>query len=109
MEPATGEQRIVMKYPWDDYGLSFTGIPLHVAVLHEIRHASKEQKNLIDKLMVHLDGRLDGLVDMGNGGLSVSRLTNLFNESTKDLQKKIDRLAGGLDLGGDEDPANSNL
>jgi hypothetical protein len=43
MEPATGEQRTNNKYPWDDYGLTYTGIPPHVAVLYEIRHASKEQ------------------------------------------------------------------
>jgi hypothetical protein len=98
MEAAMGET--VIKYPWDDYQLSFTGIPPHVAVLHEIRDASNQQKELIDKLMKHLDVRLDGLVDMGNGGMSVTRLTNLFNESTKDLQQKIDRLAGVSDLDG---------
>jgi hypothetical protein len=59
--------------------------------------------------MIHLDGRLDGLADMGNGGMSVYWLTNLFNESTKDLQKKIGWFAGVSDLGGDDDPANSNL
>ncbi len=109
MEPATGEERTVIKYPWDDYRLAFTGMPPHVAVLHEIRDASKQQKDLIDKLMKHLDGRLDGLVDMGNGGVSVTRLTNLFNESTKDLQQKIDRLAGLSRLGEGNLPATPNI
>jgi hypothetical protein len=53
-----------------------------------------DQKNLIDNLMKHLDGMLDCLVDMGNGGMSVFWLTNLFNKSTQDLQEKIDSLAG---------------
>jgi hypothetical protein len=97
MEAAMGERRAVIRYLWDDYQLSFTGkpgIPPYVAVLHEIRHASKVQKDMINNLMKHLDGRLDGLVDLGNGGMSVTCLTALFNESTKDLQVKISRLAG---------------
>jgi hypothetical protein len=85
MEAATGEQRTVIRYLWDKYKLSFTGVPPYMAVLHEMRHASKEQKDMVDNLMKHLDGRLDGLVDLGNGGMSVTCLTNLFNESTKDF------------------------
>jgi hypothetical protein len=109
MEAATGEQRTVIRYPWDDDRLSFTGVPPHLAVLHEIRHASKVQKDMIDNLMKHLESRLDGLVDLGNGGVSVTRLTDLFNESMKDLQEKIDRLAGHSHLGGTDCPATPNL
>jgi hypothetical protein len=100
MEAATGET--VIKHRWGDHHVSFTGTPLHVAVLHETREASNQQKELMDKLIKHLDGRLDGLVDMGNGGMSVTWLTNfnLFYESTKDLQKKIDRLSGVSDWDG---------
>jgi hypothetical protein len=102
MQAVMGEQRTVIRYPWDNYQeLSFTGVPPHgVAILHEIRHTSKVQKDMINNLMKHLDGRLDGLVDFGNGGMSVTCLTNLFNESTEDLREKIDRLAGLSHLGG---------
>jgi hypothetical protein len=99
----------VIRYPWDDYQLSFTGIPPYVAIPHEIRHASKVQKDMIDNLMKHLDGRLDGLVDLGNGGMSVARLTALFNESTKGLQEKIDRLTGVSHLGGADCSSTPNL
>jgi hypothetical protein len=40
METAMGEHQTVIRFPWDDYQLSFTGVPPHVAILHEIRHAS---------------------------------------------------------------------
>mgnify|MGYP000128780937 FL=1 len=41
--------------------------------------------------------------------MSATRLTNLFNESTKDLQQKIDRLAGISDLdGAGRGPAGEN-
>jgi hypothetical protein len=33
---------------------------------------------MINNLMKRLDGRLDGLVDLGNGGMSVTRLKDLF-------------------------------
>jgi hypothetical protein len=109
MEAAIGQHKTIIRYPWDDYQLSFTCVPPHVAVLHEIRHASKVQKEMIDNLLKHLDGRLDGLVDLGNGGMSVTRLTALFNESTKGLQEKIDRLAGVSRLGAAEDQPAANL
>jgi hypothetical protein len=59
--------------------------------------------------MKHLDGRLDGLVDLGNGGMSVTRLTALFNKSTKGLQEKTDSLDGLSRLGEANCPATSNL
>jgi hypothetical protein len=52
MEAATGEDQTIIRYPWDDYQLSCTGIPPHVAVLHEIRHASKVQKDMCTMLIV---------------------------------------------------------
>jgi hypothetical protein len=42
---------------------------------------------------------------MGNGGINVARLTTIFNESTKDLQEKIDRLASLSGLNGANNPA----
>jgi hypothetical protein len=104
MEAAIGEDKTITHYPWDNYQLSFTGIPPHVTVLHEIRHASKVQKDMINNLMKHLDGgRLDGLVDLGNGGMSVTWLTALHNESTKGLQEKIDRLIAEVSHLGEAD------
>jgi hypothetical protein len=48
---------------------------------------------------------------MGNGGMSVTRLKDLFNESTRDLQEKIDSLAALSGLGGRDgnDPVATNL
>jgi hypothetical protein len=96
---AIGQDKTIIRYLWDDYQLSFTGVPPHAAVLQKIRHASKVQKDMINNLIKHLDGRLDGLVDLRNGRISVTRLTALFNKSTKGLQEKINRLAGVLRLG----------
>ena len=92
MEAAAGET--VIKHPWDDHQLLFAGVPPRTATLHEMRGASNQQKNLTDKLMKRLDGRLDGLVDARSGGAGVTRLTDSFNESAKDSQKSADRLAG---------------
>jgi hypothetical protein len=64
---------------------------------------------MIDNLMKHLDGRLEGLVNLGNGGMSVTWMTALFNESTKGLQEKINRLAGVLRLGEADDLPAANL
>jgi hypothetical protein len=44
MAPVMGEQRTVIKYPWDNYQLSFTCIPPYVSMLHKIRHASKSRR-----------------------------------------------------------------
>jgi hypothetical protein len=43
MEPAMGEQWCLIKYPWDDYQLSFTGIivNLYVTYCHVLKAAGR--------------------------------------------------------------------
>ena len=73
----------IVLYPWTErVGVySFTGIPPHVAVLHEIRAVSERQRNMVDQLLERLIKTLNQRCIAG-GTLSEQRLREIVINAT---------------------------
>jgi hypothetical protein len=98
MEPLI--DHTVVMYPWQQGAdeFEFTGVPPHVATLHEIRRVGEAQKSLVKEF---LDG-MDGLLNRRNIQGSVmteDKLREIVMDATASLRNQVNTLetTGGMD------------
>ena len=97
---AVARDHTIVVYPWTEgVGVySFTGIPAHVAVLHEIRAVAERQRNMVDQLLERLVETLDQR-GIAGGVMSEQRLRDIVIHATQDIRDRMTNIAANQGIG----------
>ena len=97
---AVGRDHAIVLYLWTEgVGVySFTGIPAHVAVLHEIRAVAERQRNIVDQLLERLVETLDQR-GIAGGVMSEQRLRDIVIHATQDIRDRMTNIAASQGIG----------
>ena len=91
MEVAITHTHVI--YPWDQTAVQFgfTGIPPHVAILHQLQGISACQRSLVDEFLDGMTGLLDAR-GMDGGAMTEARLREVVLDATRDLRERLENL-----------------
>ena len=85
---------VVVTYPWSSNGGSFTGVPPHVAVLHELHSLKVKQQGLIDNFISKVKTAIEEC-DLASGTLSEQRLQQIFDGFSVDIHEQLLNIGQG--------------
>ncbi|KAL7572574.1 hypothetical protein ACA910_000392 [Epithemia clementina (nom. ined.)] len=93
------EEAVRTTMPWKDHHHHFSGIPPHVAALHDLMVVRDEQQLLVDKFIKKKHLVLDERGIKG-GHLTVHQLQEILGNGLVDIHVRLDQIEGGCLLRG---------
>jgi hypothetical protein len=91
MEAAVTHTHVI--YPWDQTAaqFGFTGIPPHVAILHQLQGICTGQRSLVNQFTERMTVLLDAR-GMDGGAMTEARLREVVLDATRDLRERLENL-----------------
>ncbi|KAL7574439.1 hypothetical protein ACA910_015812 [Epithemia clementina (nom. ined.)] len=89
------EDAVTTTMPWADCQHHFSGIPLHMTVLHDLMVVRDEQKLLVDQFIDKMGTLLDKRGIEQGGGLTVQNLQEVLGDGLNNIHQRLDQIKAG--------------